>query len=242
MMMNREEWMGALAALIMGIVTVSSIGCGGGSSSPPPPPPVPVISNINNSTSPSITINVPNVPNPSIQINGSNFQSAPGRVVFTQGSTVAAVVPSASNWSNTNIVVVVPSGAGTTQFTVPGTVTVTVVTAGGTSNGVILNLVQPPPSNFTLDNVTWTTTTPLPTALAGLRAVGVPGNSSTSAFVVVTGGYDGTRNTTTVLTNTLNSDCTVGPTLTAAAKPLPESRAHHAMVEADSSNSQESEV
>ncbi len=235
--MTRDGWMIAASAVVMMAAESSLVGCGGGGVGGNPPPPVPTISNINSSTSPSITINVPNVPNPSVQINGSNFQIAPGQVVFTQGSTVATVVPSPSNWSSSNIVVVVPSGAGTTQFTAPGTLTVTVVTAGGTSNGLTLNLVQPPPSNFTLNNVTWTTTTSLPTALAGLRAVGVPGNSSASAFVIVTGGYDGTKNTTTVLTNTLNSDGTVGPTWTVAANPLLASRAHHGMVEADPSNS-----
>jgi hypothetical protein len=65
----------------------------------------------------------------------------------------------------------------------------------------------------------------------------VPGNSSTSAFVVVTGGYDGTKNTTTVLTNTLNADGTVGAGWTVVANPLPQSRAHHGMVEADPTNS-----
>ena len=220
--------------VLAAIGAVAVVGCGGGGSSTPPSP-VPSISNINGSTSPSITINVPNVPNPTIQINGSNFQNAPGQVVFTQGSTVAN--GSASSWSNTNIAVAVPSGSSTTQFTAPGTVTVTVVTAGGTSNSVTVNLAQPPPPNFTLDNVIWTTTTPLPTALAGLRAVGVPGNSATSAFVIVTGGYDGTKNTTTVLTNALNADGTVGPTWGVATNALPQSRAHHGMVEADPSNS-----
>jgi hypothetical protein len=67
--------------------------------------------------------------------------------------------------------------------------------------------------------------------------VGVPGNSSTSAFVVVTGGYDGTKNTTTVLTNTLNTGGALGASWTVAANPLPQSRAHHGMVEADPGNS-----
>ena len=236
--MKRQKWM--VGAVVMTAAGNFLVGCGGsgsGSSNPLPPGSGPSIANINGATSPSITINVPNVANPSIQINGSAFQSAPGQVVFTQGSTIATAVLSASNWSNTNIGVGVPSGAGTTQFVVPGTLTVTVVAAKKTSNGATLNLVQSPPSTFSLDNVTWTTTTPLPTAMSGLRAVGIPGNSSTSAFVIVTGGYDGTKDTTTVLSNTLNPDGTVGSTWTAAANPLPASRAHHGMVEADPTNS-----
>lgn len=237
--MKRQVWM--LAVAVMTAAGALLVGCGGGGYGGSGPGPstygVPAISNINGSTSPSITINVPNVANPSLQINGSNFQSTPGQVVFTQGSTMATVVPSASNWSNTSIVVVVPSGSGTTQFTTPGTLTVKVVTSGGTSNGVTVNLAQTPPASFSLDNVTWTKTTPLPNPVAGLRAVGVPGTSSTSAFVVVTGGYDGTKNITTVLTNTLNADGTLGAAWTIAANPLPQSRAHHGMVEADPTNS-----
>src|SRR5215469_16083357 len=208
-------------------------GCGGGGRSTVPPP-VPSILNINSSTTPSSPVNLP------IEINGSGFQSAPGKVVFTQGSITATVVPNASAWSDTGTVAVVPAGNGTSNFTVPGTVSVTIVTSGGTSNAVTVNLIQT--LVFQPNNLTWTTTMALPKALSGLRAVPVHGASSTSAFVVVTGGFDGTANTTTVWANNLNSDGTVGSTTnttwtTITTNPLPETRAHHAMAEADPTNS-----
>src|SRR5260221_13606173 len=117
---------GAIGAVAVG-------GCGGGGSSTPPPP-VPAISNINNSTTPTSPVNL------AIGINGSGFQAAPGQVIFTQGSISATVTPAAGGWANTSIVAVVPSGNGPTNFTVPGTVTVKVQTAGGTINGRPLNI------------------------------------------------------------------------------------------------------
>jgi hypothetical protein len=217
------------------IGAVAAVGCGGGgSSTPPPPPPVPSILNINSSTTPTSPVNLP------VEINGSGFQAAPGKVVFTQGSVSATVVPSAGGWSDTGIVAVVPAGNGTTNFALPGTVSVTVVTSGGTSNAVTLNLIQT--LSFSPSNLAWTTTMALPTAKTGLRAVPVPGSASSTAFAMVTGGFDGTANTNTVWANNLNSDGTVGSTTnttwtTITTNPLPDTRAHHAMAEADPTNS-----
>src|SRR5260370_16299414 len=120
------------------IGSLAVVGCGGGGSSTPPPPPpaVPSISNINNSTTPTGPVNL------AIGINGSGFQAAPGQVIFTQGSMSATLTPAAGGWSNTSIVAVVPNGNGTTNFTLPGTVTGTVKTSGRTANGVTLNLGQ----------------------------------------------------------------------------------------------------
>lgn len=188
--------------------------------------PVPVIQNINSSTTPSSPVNLP------IEINGTGFQSGPGKVMFVQGNVSATGVPSTGGWSETGIVAEVP----TNLFTVPGSVTVTVVTSGGTSNAVNLNLVQTPP--FHVNNVTWTTTTPLPNPMTGLGAVAVPGSNSTSAFIVVVGGSDLLTNSTTVLSNTLNGDGTVGANWTSiATNPLPSARAHFGIAEADDGNS-----
>src|SRR5713101_6895702 len=210
------------------VLAVSALlgGCGGNGGHAP----VPVIQNLNSTTTPSSPVDLP------IEINGTGFQSAPGKVVFTQGSVSATVVPSAGGWSVTGIVAVVPTGNGSSLFTVPGTVTVTVVTSGGTSNGVNLNLVQTP--LFHVNTVTWTTTTPLPNAMTGLRAVAVPGSNSTSAFIVVAGGSDLLTNSTTVLSNMLNADGTVGANWTSiATNPLPSARAHFGIAEADDGNS-----
>src|SRR5260370_32873371 len=211
------------------IGSVAAAGCGGGGSSTPPPrPAVPSISNINNATTQPSTVNL------AIGINGSGFQAAPGQVIFTQGSISATVTPAAGGWSTTSIVAVVPSGNGTTNFTVPGTVTVTVKTSGGTSNGVTLNLVQT--SAFSPNSLVWGLATPLPQALTGLRAVAVQ-SSNTSAFVVVAGGFSGTANVSTVYTNTLAQDGTLGTTWTTSTNPLPTTLAHFGMVEANAQNS-----
>jgi hypothetical protein len=211
------------------VVTVGTFlsGCGGTKSSGTG---VPAIQNVNSSTTPTSPVNLP------IEINGSGFQAAPGKVVFTQGSISADVTPATSAWSDTGIVAVVPAGNGATSFTVPGTVTVTVVTSGGTSNAVTVNLV--PTITFNPSQMSWGTTTPLPTALTGLRAVAVPSTTSTSAFAIVTGGYNGSANTTTVWSNTLSNTGTVGGTWQGVAtSPLPATVAHHAMAEADPTNS-----
>ena len=226
--MKREGWRIAGCAVLMMAIAAFLVGCGG-TGGVGTVAPVPSISNINSSTIPASPVGLP------IEINGSGFQSAPGKVVFTQGSIVATVVPNAAGWSDTGIVVVVPVGDGTNPFTVPGTVTVTVVTSGGTSNGVALNLVQT--LTFDVNNVTWTTTTPLPAALTGLRAVVVP-VSDTRAFICVTGGFDGSSNTTTVLSNTLAPSGQLGVNWNLiATNPLPEPRAHHGMVVAHPGNS-----
>ena len=212
--------------VLAAIGAVAVVGCGSGSSTPPPP--VPAISNINNSTTPTSPANQ------AIAINGTGFQAAPGQVIFTQGSISAPGTVAAGGWSTTSIVAVVPSGNGTTNFTVPGTVTVTVKTSGGTSNGVTLNLVQT--GNFMANNVTWTPATPLPAPLTGLRAVAVQ-SSNTSAFVIVAGGFNGAANVSTVYTNTLAQDGSLGATWTISSNPLPSTLAHFGMVEANAQNS-----
>ncbi|MDE3137014.1 MAG: hypothetical protein KGL59_10605 [Acidobacteriota bacterium] len=205
-------------------------GCASGGAITPGPPPVPQVANLNNATTPSGQVGLP------VEINGTGFQSAPGEVVFAQGSISATVTPSSSDWSSTFISAVIPAGTASNQFTVPGTVAVSVQTTGGTSNTIDLNLA--PTANFNANTITWATTTPLPAPLTGLRAVVVPSNSATSAWVVITGGYNASVNTTTVMSNLLGTDGRVGPSWTATVtQALPVPLAHHAMVEADAGNS-----
>lgn len=225
--MDRQRRTLAVGAMMLALVETFLCGCGGGSAPPP------AIQNINSSTTPTSPVNLP------IEINGSGFQAKPGKVVFTQGSIKATVVPNSSGWTDTGIVVVVPAGSGT-NFTVPGTVSVTVVTSGGTSNAVTLNVIQT--LSFNPSNMAWTTTTALPKALTGLRAIAVPGSTISTAFAIVTGGYDGTADSNVSYSDNLNPDGTVGSTTnidwtTIPANSLPETRAHHAMAEADPTNS-----
>jgi hypothetical protein len=224
--MKRQKWMATLWMALIATGGTFLSGCGSGSSTPPP---VPQIQNINSSTTPASPAGLP------IEINGSGFQAAPGKVNFKQGSNSIDVVPAASVWSDTGAVAAVPA-----TLTAPGTVSVTVVTSGGTSNAITLNLVGT--ITFNPSAMSWATTMALPKPMTGLRAVGVPGTSSTGAFGIVTGGFDGTANTNTVWANNLNQDGTVGSTTnttwtTITTNPLPGTLAHHAIAEADDTNS-----
>jgi len=62
--------------------------CNGGSGTPPP---VPQIQNINSSTTPTSPVGLP------VEINGSGYQAAPGKVNFKQGSLFAVQVE--AKWS-----------------------------------------------------------------------------------------------------------------------------------------------
>jgi hypothetical protein len=224
--MKRQTLVTTFHAALMVAAASFISSCNGGSGTPPP---VPKIQNINSSTTPTSPVGLP------VEINGSGFQAAPGKVVFTQGSTTIDVVPATSVWTDTGAVAAVPA-----TLTAPGTVSVTVVTSGGTSNAVTLNLVGT--ITFNPSQMSWGTTMALPKPMTGLRAIGVPGTSSSSAFAIITGGYDGTANTTTVWANNLNQDGTVGSTTNTTwtqitTNPLPTTRAHHAMAEADDTNS-----
>ncbi len=230
--MAQQKWMAAFGMVVAVGMGIFLSGCRSTNSIVS----FPSIQNINSATTPTSSVGLP------IEINGTGFQAAPGKVTFTQGSVSMDVVPAASSWSATGIVALVPMGNVTTNFTLPGTVSVTVTTSGGTSTAVTLNLVAT--VSFNPSGMTWGTTMALPKALSGLRAVGVPGTSSTTAFAIVTGGYDITSNanTTTVWSNNLNPDGTVGSATnttwtTIATSPLPSTLAHHAMAEADDSNS-----
>jgi hypothetical protein len=189
----------------------------------------PTISNINGASAPSNAIGQP------LEINGANFQTSSATVVFTQGDITASVTPVSASAADNSLVVTLPAGEGGDLFSQPGVVTVTVQSNGMTSNGVSLAVTAAP--TVDLSAVTWSTTTPLPIALAGPGAVAVP-STGTGAYIIVTGGSNGTADTAVVYSNTLNTDGTVGATWTTISDyQLPSSIAFHTMVEADPSNS-----
>jgi hypothetical protein len=199
-----------------------TVGCGGDSGGPG----VPQILNINNSTDPATPVGV------AIEINGSGFLAAPGRVNFAQGTNVAEIAPPASAWSETGIVVSVPAEGAQGPFAVPGVLAVTVTTSGGTSNAVELDLVTTPV--FSVENVRWSTTTPLPLPLRGHGAAAVP-NTPAQAWLLVLGGNDGGANLASVYVNALAADGTLGGSWTTTA-PLPAPRAHHGVAVAHPGN------
>ena len=97
-----RHWKAAVCLLILLIMVGLLVSCGGSGGSKTSLP-VPSILNINSSTTPSSPVGLP------IEINGNGFQSAPGKVVFTQNSITTTVVPSSSGWNDTGLVVTVPS-------------------------------------------------------------------------------------------------------------------------------------
>lgn len=212
-------------ALLGGVLLPAALatgapGCGPSSSDPP------VIFDINRATAPASRAGV------LIEISGTDFRSLPGRVVFSQGGNVAEVVPPVDDWGLERIAVKVPAAGSGGGFTAPGTLAVSVVTLIEESNGVDLAL-EPSPG-FSLEDVQWAATSPLPAALRGLRAAPVPG-TATQAHAIVTGGNDGSANVTTVLVATLDQDGQVGAWTTST--PLPAPRAHHGMAAAHAGNS-----
>jgi hypothetical protein len=108
-------------------------------------------------------------------------QQSEGQVLFSDGAggTIQAPIASPSDWTNTAILAVVPSGAATGP--------VTVQTASGTSDSVTFSVVSP--ASFAPAAVAWTGTTALPVGLSGHAAVaGQVGDSL--EFVYVIGGAD----------------------------------------------------
>jgi hypothetical protein len=104
-----------------------------------------------------------------------------GQVLFSDGAggTIRAPIASPSDWTNTAILAVVPSGAGTGP--------VTVQTGSGTSDSVTFSVVSP--ASFAPAAMTWTGATSLPVGLSGHAAVaGRVGDSG--EFVYVIGGSD----------------------------------------------------
>lgn len=191
----------------------------------------PQITSLNGSTAASSPIGF------LIEIDGFNFGSAPGEVLFTQGAN-AATLGAVNAWSNTVIAVAVPASGAGGAFTVPGTLDVTVVTALGSSNSVALALT--PAGQFTPASLSWGATTPLPVSLTAHGAAAVPGTAAGAAFVFVVGGNtDGktaSGNVNTVLSATLDAAAAVGAWGTQTSAGLPP-RAFHALAEADASSS-----
>ncbi|MHC4777906.1 MAG: Kelch repeat-containing protein, partial [Planctomycetota bacterium] len=204
------------------------LGCSSDDSDDPPPPPVPVIENINSSVDPKSPEDV------AIEINGYNFLDSPGTVRFSHGTITQDEFPAPAGWNDGSIVVVVP-----TTFTVPVTVTVSVITEYGESNTIDLDIVEVPP--FNPSSLAWATTTALPEGLRGLKGSTVPFDS-TRAYVYVTGGQTGGG------TPANRDQCrSMGVTVSGSAftpdgswtdeTSLPQTRAFHAMASAHAENS-----
>jgi hypothetical protein len=222
-------------ALVCIILTAVALFSGGGCKKKDKKPwyyyvPAPAITDINSATDPKSPTGV------AIEINGAGFGAVPGQVRFQEGTNIEDVMPDASGWNDTSIIVVVPDSGSEGAFTVPGTVTVYVIAVGGVSNGIDLDLVDVP--TFSPNNLVWGTSTVLPEARTGLRAATLKKDDS-EAYMYVSGGQSSTGNTDELIfvslyasatSFTVSNSWTIGST-------MPETRAFHEMVSAEAPNS-----
>lgn len=153
-----------------------------------------------------------------------------GQVLFSDGAggTIAAVIASPDDWTNTFIITTLPSGAASGD--------VKVKTATGTSSAVVLSLASN--SAFSPSTIQWTKTSTLPAGVSGHSAAvaTVQTGTSSSNFVYVTGGADDTNAAkTTVWSANVLGGGQLGPWVATAS--LPAARAFHASVVATPFNS-----
>ena len=193
--------------LTLVVTACLGIGCGGGTTGPSGP----IVASVNGATAPAGPIGS------TVVIQGSNLGATQGtgQVLFANGSggTVAAVIASASDWTNTLIVTSVPSGAATGNLVVN--------TVGGTSTPLTFTVSQK--VAFSPSTISWTATTALPVGLSG-HAVGAatyPG-TTTKSFVYVAGGADSTNAPrSNVLVASVTATGTLGAWTPTTALPAP---------------------
>lgn len=184
----------------------------------------PVVTAVNGATLPAAPIGS------TVIIEGSNFGATQGsgQVLFSTGSgTVAAVIASATNWSNGFIVTTVPAG------TVTGIVVVQ--TSGGTSTPVVFTVTSS--AAFSPSTVTWTGTSQLPVALSGHAVAFAELRSTSTTRVIYTLGGEDDSNTlqTAVYYSIVGATGTLGTWTTTTA--LPTALAFHQAVVATPANS-----
>jgi hypothetical protein len=209
--MQHTTW--RVASSIVAAILIASCG---GSSGPTGPSGPPVVTLVNGASLPSGTAGI------TVVIQGSNFGAtqalAAGYVLFstTAGGRDTATIAAAGDWSNTLIVTTVPAG-------VPqGTDTLFVKTSGGLSVGIVFTVVKA--VTFNPSTISWTSTTPLPSALSGhaIAAATLPGVTPTSVVYVVGGGGDSTSAPRdSVLYATVSSTGTVGAWTKTTVLPAP---------------------
>src|SRR6266566_4026712 len=168
----------------------------------------PVVTAVNGATLPAAPVGS------TVIIEGSNFGATQGsgQVLFSTGSgTVAAVIVSATNWSNAFIVTTVPAG------TVTGNVVVQ--TSGGTSTPIVFTVTSS--AAFSPSTVTWTGTSQLPVALSGhaVAFAELRGTSTTRAIYTLGGEDNSNTLQTAVYYSIVGATGTLGTWTTTTALP-----------------------
>ncbi len=197
------------------------LACGGNAAGPSGPP---VILSINGALKPTATAGS------TVVIEGSSLGSVQGSsvVLFSNGSggTIAAVIQSASDWSNTLIITTVPAGAASGN--------VVVRTSSGTSAPLSFSLAQG--AAFSPSTIAWTPTTELPTAISGEALVYAQiGTPAIRVIWSLGGAAAGNAPQTSVNYTTLGAGTALGGW--SATTALPAALAFHAAVAATPANS-----
>jgi hypothetical protein len=188
---------------------------------------VPVLSFVNSATKPSGNNGS------TVILEGKAFGDlqGDGQVLFSDGAggTVAATIATPEDWTDTFIVTTVPAGAEDGP--------VVVVTGTGTSNSLPFDVADA--ATFSPSAITWTLTTPLPTAVSGHHALHIPIDNAageTQQMVHVSGGRDGLGIASNQFVfGTINADGTVASWTATTA--LPAALAFHTTIAATPFNS-----
>lgn len=190
----------------------------------------PVLSYVNSATKPS------GIAGSTVILEGKAFgdiQGA-GHVLFSDGAggTIAAVIASPEDWTDTFIVTTVPGNAQDGP--------VVVVTEVGTSNSLPFDVTTN--ATFSPSTINWTLTTALPLAVSGHQAMYVPvddATGQTNQYVHVSGGRIGDATATDqFIYGKINADGTIASWT--ATTSLPSARSFHATVAATPFNSKAS--
>lgn len=211
--------------LLLPFVAVLALGCGGSSTGPDDPSGPPVVLSINGATQPS------GPTGSSVIIEGSNFGAVQGssQVLFSDGAggTIPAVIASASDWTASFIVTLVPAGAASGS--------VVVQTALGSSTAIPFAVTQN--SAFSPSTISWTATTELPVAVSGHALAFAQLSGAAPVRVIYSVGGAGANGVpvSTVHFATVGTGPGLSPWM--ATLPLPASIAFHAAAVATPGNS-----
>jgi hypothetical protein len=187
----------------------------------------PVISFVNSATKPSGNVGS------TVILEGKAFgdRQGTGKVLFSDGSggTIASNIINNDDWTDNFIVTTVPNGAQDGP--------VTIQTEIGISNELPFKVTSA--ATFSPSTIKWSTTTNLPLAISGHKALSMPVDNAdniTNQFVLVSGGRGGTGDAVNqVVRGLINADGTISSWTNASE--LPSGRSFHASVVATPFNS-----
>jgi hypothetical protein len=182
----------------------------------------PLLSFVNSATKPSGNVGS------TVILEGKAFgdTKGQGKVLFSDGAggTIPATILSDEDWTDNFIVTTVPNGAQDGP--------VVIETETGLSNDMSFKITTA--ATFSPSTINWKTTTILPVAVSGHKALSIPvddASNTTNQYVLVSGGRNGNGEAIRqVVIGKINADGTISSW--ASATDLPGARSFHASVAA----------